>query len=173
MENIKQASLLNVARYTVLRLQQMGVSISPLKLQKILYYIQAWHLVYFEKQSLFPDEPEAWVNGPVYRDVYEEYRTLGIYQQITPAFFELTDESVSCELEKLHDEMALNNMQWAFIEAIYKHYGTMDHDRLVMLTHSEKPWNEARKGLSPLEYSDNKISLDSMYDYYYSLLNKK
>ena len=86
MERTSQASLHNVARYTVFRLQQLGVSISPLKLQKLLYYIQAWHMVYFDKQSLFDEEPEAWVNGPVYRQIYDEFKDLGIYEQITPKY---------------------------------------------------------------------------------------
>ena len=172
MENIKQASLLNVARYTVLRLQQMGVSISPLKLQKLLYYIQAWHLVYFSNRTLFCEEPEAWVNGPVYRQIYEEYRGVGIYEQITPTYLGLKESSLKDEVDKLHCDMDLDPKQWNFLEAIYKHYGTMGHDRLVLLTHSERPWNEARKGLSPIEYSDNKISLESMYNYYKGLLEK-
>ena len=172
MEPIGQVPLLDVAKYTVLRLQQMGVSISPLKLQKLLYYIQAWHLVYFDKQTLFGEEPEAWVNGPVYRDVYDQYRDLGIYNQITPKYFGLTEATISSEVESLHNGMHLTQRQWDFLEAVYNYYGMMDHDRLVMLTHSEKPWNEARAGLSPFEYSENKISLDSMYSYYNSLLKK-
>lgn len=172
MEPRNDISISDVAKYTVLRLQQLGASISPLKLQKLLYYIQAWHMVYFNHNSLFSTEPEAWVNGPAYRVIYDEYKSVGIYDQITPAFFNLTFKTLGDEVKKLHDEMDLQDEQWNFLEAIYKHYGTMGHDRLVMLTHSEKPWNEARKGLSPIEYSDNKISLELMYSYYKGLLEK-
>ena len=45
----------------------------------------------------------------------------------------------------------------------------MSHDRLVFLTHSQFPWNNARKGLAPFEYTDKKISLDDMYNYYSEL----
>lgn len=173
MEQKKEIPISVVAKYTVLRLQQLGASISPLKLQKILYYIQAWHMVYFDHDSLFSAQPEAWVNGPAYREIYDEYKSIGIYDQITPSFFDLTFESVTREVETLHDEMGLRQDQWDFLEAIYKHYGMMGHDRLVMLTHSEKPWNEARRGLSPIEYSNNKISLESMYSYYKGLLEKQ
>ena len=172
MEKMRKASIHDVAKYSVCRLQQLGASISPLKLQKILYYIQAWHLVYFEKQSLFDEEPEAWVNGPVYREVYEEYKSIGIYDQILPSFFSLTQETLGSEVAKMHTNMNLCQVQWDFLEATYAHYGMMDHDRLVMLTHSERPWNIARNGKAPFEYSDQKIKLEDMYCFYKGLLAK-
>ena len=46
----------------------------------------------------------------------------------------------------------------------------MSHDRLVYLTHSQRPWNNARKGLAAFEYSNQVIELDDMY-YYYSEMN--
>lgn len=128
-------------------------------------------MVYFGKQTLFDEEPEAWVNGPVYREVYEEYKNIGIYDQIHPSFYQLTQDTLEEEVHFLHDKMALNQNQWDFLEATYAHYGMMDHDRLVMLTHSERPWNTARKGLAPFEYSDQKISLNEMYDFYKGLLD--
>lgn len=43
-----------------------GLSVSPLKLQKILYYQQAWHMVAFgRRETLLNSLPHAWVNGPV------------------------------------------------------------------------------------------------------------
>lgn len=41
------------------------------------------------------------------------------------------------------------------------------------MTHSEEPWNEARKGLSPIERSDKKISAEVIYSYYTKRLAKK
>jgi uncharacterized phage-associated protein len=43
----------------------------------------------------------------------------------------------------------------------------MEDGKLVFLTHSELPWSEKREGLSPFDYSEEKISLDTMYDYYH------
>ncbi len=152
---------------------QNGNSISPLKLQKILYYLQAWYLVYFDKNLLFEDVPEAWVNGPVYRVVYDAYKTKGIYEQF--AFADVlqdgqTDDDIV--LNELHTRMNQSEQTWHFIEAIYKHYGAMSHDRLVFLTHSQKPWNEAREGLQPFEYTNQKISIDTMYNYYSKAIGK-
>lgn len=74
--------------------------------------------------------------------------------------------------EKLLSAMNLSDEDLSFIEAIYRHYGTMSHDYLVFLTHSQRPWNEARKGLQPFEYTDEKISFDEMYNYYSEALKK-
>ncbi len=159
-------NIFDMAKYTILRLLQNGNSISPLKLQKILYYLQAWYLVYFHEELLFEDQPEAWVNGPVYRDVYEAYRNKGIYSQLTLADIGVEVEEIPRVLGDLHQSMNLSDNKWALIEQVLTHYGSMSQDRLVFLTHSQAPWNEARKGTQPFAYSDQKISFKTMYDYY-------
>ena len=167
---MNNVNIQNIARYTILRLNQNGNSICPLKLQKILYYIQAWHMVYFGKENtLFSDVPEAWVNGPVYRKVYDTYKRIGIYDQIQLSDVHSNTEQATTDIQHLHNELALDIEQWKFLESIYKHYGTKSHDELVFLTHSQKPWNVARTGLQPFEYTDQKIDLEVMYDYYSSL----
>lgn len=158
----------DIAEYTILRLMQNGQSVCPLKLQKLLYYIQAWHLVYFN-ENIFVEQPEAWVNGPVYRNVYNQYKNIGIYNNFTMKDLNVSNEDLSNKIQQKAKELNLDTEQCNFLEAIFLHYGTMSHDRLVYLTHSEKPWNTAREGLSPIDYSENKISLDEMKEYYKSL----
>lgn len=160
-----------IAEYTILRLMQNGQSICPLKLQKLLYYIQAWHLVYFN-EKIFKESPEAWVNGPVYRSVYNQYKNIGIYDNFKMEDFSISNEDLSNKILQETRELDLDTEQYNFLEAVFLHYGTMSHDKLVYLTHSEKPWNTARKGLSPIDYSDNKISLEEMKEYYKSLSRK-
>ncbi len=148
------------------------ITINHLKLQKILYYIQAWHLVYFEKNPLFDDMPEAWVNGPVYRKVYDELKLLGTAYnefQLKKTYSEDLDE----EFVKQKDKLNLEKEQLEFLEAIFKHYGTMTHEKLVFMTHSELPWNEARKGLGIFDYSNNTIKHEIMYDYYKLRIDSK
>lgn len=156
-----------IAKYTIFRLMQNGQSICPLKLQKLLYYIQAWHMVYFNRENtLFNEAPEAWVNGPVYRTIYEKFRNIGIYDQITLEDVSNNIEDLEESTKIAHDELNLDKEQYHFLESIYRHYGSMSHDRLVFLTHSQLPWNNARKGLQPFEYTNEKISLDDMFNYY-------
>jgi uncharacterized phage-associated protein len=53
-----------VANYFIRRAHDSGEFISNLKLQKLLYYSQAWHLAIFDRR-LFPERFQAWVHGPV------------------------------------------------------------------------------------------------------------
>ena len=166
------ANIKSIAEYTILRLNLNGQTICPLKLQKILYYIQAWHLVYFDDDIYDGLEPEAWVNGPVYRDVYNVYRDTGIYDMLGLSVLNIDVNNLENEVRSKKDQLGLNDNQNDYLDSIYSHYGSMSHDRLVYLTHSEKPWNTARVGVSPIEYSKEKISIEVMKEYYKSLSDK-
>ena len=63
------ATALDVAAYI---LGKQG-PLAAMKLQKLVYYCQAWSLVWDEK-PLFQNKIEAWANGPVIRDLYEAHR---------------------------------------------------------------------------------------------------
>lgn len=169
-----KVNIQDIARYTILRLIQNGDTICPLKLQKVLYYMQAWHMVYFDRENtLFDDVPEAWVNGPVYRSVYETYKAIPMYEQIQPKSFGFNSpKELRDEAERIYKLLSLTKDQNDFIESIYRHYGTMSHDRLVYLTHSQAPWNNARKGLDAFEYSNQLIKLEDMFQYYSEMQKK-
>jgi uncharacterized phage-associated protein len=49
---------------------------TQLKLQKLVYYSEAWHLAYFER-PLIPEDFEAWVHGPVVRSLWDHYKGRG------------------------------------------------------------------------------------------------
>ena len=52
------------------------------------------------------------------------------------------------------------------INTVLEAYSKLSDERLVLLTHSEAPWNEARKGLSPIQRSENKLSVETTYNYF-------
>lgn len=169
---VTKVDIHDIAKYTILRLIQNGDSVCPLKLQKILYYMQAWHMVYFGKDNtLFEDIPQAWVNGPVYRTIYDTYKHIPMYNQFSLSDIDITinddiEKILTYEARNLHDKLPLTQEQFDFIESIYSHYGAMEHDRLVFLTHSESPWSEQREGLLPFEHSEKEIPLNAMFEYY-------
>ena len=69
---------LQIADYVIQRCQQKGYVISELKLQKVLYFIQAQFLVFgYENTPCFSDDIQAWKFGPVVPDVYRKYRLYG------------------------------------------------------------------------------------------------
>lgn len=141
------ASVLDVAAYI---LEQKG-PVTTWKLQKLVYYSQAWSLVWEEK-PLFKEEFEAWANGPVCRELYNEHRG-------------------QFELNKLHegDPEALSDAQKDSINVVLQGYGHRRPQWLSDLTHLEDPWKNARKGLSPSERGNSVISKESMQIYYGSL----
>lgn len=164
LRNIK-----DVARYLGISLLSKGQSVSPLKLQKILYYTQSWYMVYFGKDNtLFKENPQAWVNGPVYPEIYKEYRTKveSMRDDLKAIHFGCTEDNLPEEAEKLAIKMALSFDEIECIKNILHLYGKMTQDQLVFLSHSEDPWADQRRGLRPFDQSANEISLEAMYTYY-------
>lgn len=124
-------------------------SMSHKKLQKLCYYAQAWHLALLG-EPLFDERIEAWIHGPVSPDLYHEYKEYG-WQPIP-------------KVSK--DGMDFSDQSEDLIKEVMRVYGHLDGDELEMLTHEEKPWQEAREGYDDLEPSHQKIVNESMRKYY-------
>jgi uncharacterized phage-associated protein len=124
--------------------------ITAMKLQKLLYYCQAWSLVWDEK-PLFRSRIEAWANGPVVPDVYARHR----------GKFKLTSWD--------GDATALSLTEKETVDAVLKFYGDKSSQWLSDLTHQEDPWKNARAGLNAGDRSSCLISHASMAEYYSSV----
>lgn len=144
-----------IVDYFIWKSNQEDKSITNKKLQKLLYYSQAWSVA-INKHPLFKEKIEAWVHGPAVRNVYFNFRNFG-YQPIKKNVFKKDIEKIDKKIRN-------------FLDEIWRVYGKHDAQYLELLTHNEKPWQEARQGLGTSESSDNEISLDIMRDYYLSLL---
>lgn len=134
-------------------LQHFKNPISTMKLHKLLYYCQAWNMVWEEK-PLFKEKIEAWANGPVVREVFNFHR--GLYE-------------ISIRNFPLGNSDLLSNGQKETIESVLNFYGEKSAQWLIDQTHSEMPWKNARKGLASNERGDEEILLSDMADYYSSL----
>lgn len=121
------------------------------KLQKLCYYAQAWHLALF-KEPLYKESLQAWIHGPVCRDLYQEYKKYG--------WRKIPSEKKPCNVD---------GDTYEFIKEVYVTYGELSGDELEMLTHEEEPWIEARGDLSSMEPSYEEIKLSTMQDYYWSV----
>lgn len=157
------------AAYVGITMLMKGLTISPLKMQKILYYQQAWHMVAFgRKNQLFAIAPQAWVNGPVYPNVYAQYKDLvpGMCDHLSYEHFGVTAENAKDKEQELLKRMQLTQDEVSLTDRVIMLYGSRTQNQLILLTHSEKPWSEMRGGLMPFDYSNRTISLDTMHDYY-------
>jgi uncharacterized phage-associated protein len=132
-------------------LQRQG-AMSTWKLQKLVYYCQAWHAVW-EDEALFDEPIQAWANGPVVRSLYDQHRGL----------FNVSGWRTG-------DPSRLTEQESTSIDAVLRTYGAMSGADLSALTHREPPWRDARAGLPEGERGNATVPLDAMAEYYGSLI---
>ena len=125
-ESIQKITALDLAKYLV-RLNEknedFGEVLTNLKIQKLAYYIQGFHLAYFD-EPLFDDPIVAWQYGPVVVSLYDSLKKFGNNAVI------FTDDSV----------VKMNKKQRDLIDAIFNQIGQYSAWKLVEMTHSEDPW---------------------------------
>lgn len=124
-------------------LQKRG-QITAIKLQKLVYYSQAWSLVWDEK-PLFQEEFQAWDNGPVAPALYAEHQGL----------FMVT----SCPKG---NPDKLTTQERETVDAVLGFYGDKSAQWLCDLTRQEQPWKNAH-------ISKDVISFADMAQYYTSI----
>lgn len=151
MSTTNKVSALSVAEYFLNKSNAEDKPLTNKKLQKLVYYAQAWSMV-LRNQRLFDDKVEAWVHGPAIKSVYDNYKGYG-FSTIKKSPDEKVIEAIPAEIKKL-------------LDSIWSVYGKFDADYLEMLTHSEAPWQQAREGLQTSENSENEITVESMKDFY-------
>lgn len=127
-------------------LQKQG-RMTAMKLQKLVYYCQAWSLVW-DEAALFPERIEAWAGGPVVPALYYKHR----------GQFEVSTWE--------GDPTLLTQTQRETVDSVLKFYGKKTGQWLSELTHKEEPWLNAREGLAALERGNREITLAAMHEYY-------
>lgn len=130
--------------------------ITPLALQKALYYIQGFYYAFY-KTFLFAEECQAWVHGPVYRDIYLRYRDYRF-------------DPIECNDEV--DDTNFSSSEKAILESVVKHICCYSGKVLEKFTHSETPWLFARGNLLETEPSDRIIDKDDIGKYFDSVKEK-
>lgn len=135
----------DVAKYIINAFHEKEDLITNLKLQKLLYYVQGWHLGLYNK-AIFEEELQAWVHGPVSPNVYQQYKS---YKW----------NPISEEIKDIY-EFPLPIRK--HINEVLDVYGMDTAWELERRTHLEDPWKFAR-GAIPLDAeSEAKITKDSM-----------
>ena len=144
------ATVHDVAAYI---LEQTG-AISSMKLQKLVYYSQAWHLVW-EERALFDDRIEAWANGPV-----------------SPALYTLHRGEFRVSTWHNGDSAHLTDDERESIDVVLDAYSDLSAHDLSELTHREPPWRDARlsAGLNDGDRGNVVITPVAMAEYYDSLV---
>lgn len=128
------------------------MSVSPKKLQKLVYYSEAWSNALYDEGLINDTTFEAWAHGPVSPELYQKYKDYG-WKDI-----EVRESS------NITDPKVLD-----LLESVWVTYGDLSANELEALTHQEDPWRRARVGYSEGARCEEKISKQDMKVYYKSI----
>jgi uncharacterized phage-associated protein len=145
------ATASQVAKYIINFFQEAGDPVTNLKLQKLLYYVQGWHLG-LRGTPAFDDRIEAWVHGPVQPGVYRAYNA----NRWNPIVTEVQVPDLPAKLTQL-------------IGDVLETYGADSGYELELRSHRETPWLDARGTLPPDENSTEELSHATMQRFFATL----
>ncbi|MGP1275740.1 MAG: Panacea domain-containing protein [Caulobacterales bacterium] len=142
-----------IADYLISECRDRGELLTPLKLQKLLYYADAWWLALHDKE-LISEKFQAWVHGPVATSQYHRFK-------------EFRWKPITSEIKKPND---LTEAEASFLNDIIDVFGSETAVALEIMTHQEDPWLDARGELPSDEPCNNYISKELTRDFYKSLV---
>lgn len=128
--------------------------VTPLMLQKLLYFVQGMSCALNDK-PMFSETCQAWVHGPVYPEVYDMFRNFK-YNPIEDARFAIFAGD--------KDELIENELR--VIDLVVNTFGEYGGKVLERITHSEEPWQNARKGYGENIPSNEPIEIENIKKYY-------
>ena len=131
--------------------------ITPLALQKILYYIQGIFMVNYDR-PLFSEECKAWVHGPVYEEVYDMFKGFK-YNPIEDKRFVIFKD----RFQMLTDE------EKEVIDMVLNSFGMYSGKTLERITHKESPWADAYDGDNVCGYTNEPITKGAIREYFKSI----
>lgn len=144
-----------VTRYILYK----AVEITPLALQKLLYYAQAFYYAIFG-EVLFADDCQAWSRGPVFPEVWKKYRDYGFDPIDRPTdIFE-------------NDFAELTTKEIMLLDAVVDTFGKYSGEVLRDITHNEIPWLEARGNLLPSDRSVTVIKREKIDQYFRNIVEQ-
>jgi putative zinc finger/helix-turn-helix YgiT family protein len=130
--------------------------ITHLSLQKALYYVQGFFYAFY-RTFLFTEDCEAWVHGPVYREIYRRYSNY---------CFDPMDSVNEFDVSSLSSE------EKVLLDSVVRHVCCYSGKTLESFTHTETPWVSARAGL-PAEASSNRIIPKQSIGEYFTSVKEK
>lgn len=143
-----------VAEYLLASFRDAGELLTHLKLQKLVYYGQAWYLANYN-EPLVDECFQAWVHGPVCPSLYQRFKVYGSGL--------ITEEVERPDLPKRVSD---------HLDEVMEAYGGFGAWELERMVHREDPWLEARAGLPLDANSNNVISTETMKRYYRARLEQ-
>lgn len=153
----------DVARYIINYSNDQNYGVSNLKLQKLLYFVQAFFLINTkEKCPCFSNLIEAWDFGPVVPDVYHEYKQYGSTDiPKINSFFIFNSENPWSVSTVDYDNSIIDGSDKKLINEVVNHFANYSATDLVAITHQQAPWKNAYK-----PYQNNIITNEAISEYF-------
>jgi len=124
-------SALTIANFFIRKGLLEKITVTPMKLQKLIYFSHGWHLAFFNK-PLIKEDVQAWAYGPVIPAIYHIYKNYGnatITKDVEEGIEALGDETIE------------------FLDFIWGTYKKFSPIHLSNITHvKDSPWDQVRQG---------------------------
>lgn len=156
MEDVRSAK--QVAKLFLAWACEDGDLLTNLKLQKLLYYAQAWHLVNFQK-PIFRDPLRAWALGPVVSSIYADLKKYGA----TPIPYKPSGS----------EDDPFAKSQLAFLRECYVVFSNFSASQLVSMSHNELPWIDTWNDGMGMNCEISHASMKKFYSELYRKSNGK
>ena len=154
-------NVLDVCRYVINYSNDKDYIISNLKLQKILYFIQAYFLIN-KNNACFKEIIEAWDFGPVVPEAYHEYKQYGSGDIPTIKSYIMFDEKDIWNAKRIEfKDTIIADEDKGLIERVVDKFADYSATDLVSLTHRQSPWIDAY-----VPYQNNEITIKAIREYF-------
>ncbi len=138
---------LAIANYFLDKAEECGIGLSPMAIQKLVYFAHGWHLAITD-EPLINQRVEAWEFGPVIGDVYREFRNFGRNIIKTRASKWVYGDSFAedATMETFCVEWSRDSKSKSIVDRVWEVYKGFTAVQLSNLTHTEgSPWSETRE----------------------------
>jgi len=155
-------NVLDVCRHVINYSNNKDYGISNLKLQKVLYFIQAYFLISTNKQC-FKEKIEAWDFGPVVPEAYREYKQFGSGDIPTISFVvDFDKDNIWNSKVQQYEDDVIASVDKVMIEAVVDKFADYSATDLVSITHRQAPWKNAYQ-----QGRNNEITLEAIKEYFH------
>lgn len=152
--------VLDVSRYIINYSHKKDYGISNLKLQKVLYFVQAYFLIQ-TGHPCFKDKIEAWNFGPVVPKAYCEYKQYGCGDIPTTKSFIMIDKDNIWNSKRVEfDDIIISDDDKSLIDKVVDKFSEYSATDLVELSQHQTPWIDA------ISSQNNEIKNDSIFEYF-------
>ena len=154
-------NVLDVCRHVINYNNDMDYGISNLKLQKVLYFIQAFFLI-STPEPCFREKIEAWDFGPVVPEAYREYKQFGSSNIPRVSYIiDFDSEDIWNSKVKRYVGDSIREADQKRIEAVVDRFAEYSATDLVSITHNQSPWKDAY-----VPHMNNEITTDAIKEYF-------